>query len=138
MNRVSFINPRLSLETVNEKRQMASGNKVTSGEVEKALRYLEEAGYSSSQVGIYVMMGMADQPFEEVYETMQFVHKLGGKILLVEYSPIPGTKEWEKSLLEDNLNALLHNNSLFALYDVKDWKEFQKLKDEARRLNRKY
>jgi len=70
MNRPGFINPRLSLETVNEKRQMASGNNVTSGEVEKALRYLEEARYSPSQVGIYVMMGMADQPFEEVYETM--------------------------------------------------------------------
>lgn len=137
MSRVGFITPRLSLETVDEKRQMVSGGKVTSGEVERALRYLEEAGYSPSQVGIYVMMGMPDQPFEEVYKTMQFVHRLGAKILLVEYSPIPGTKEWQKSRLDDSLDPLLHNNSLFPLYDVRDWKEFQKLKDEARRLNRK-
>jgi radical SAM superfamily enzyme YgiQ (UPF0313 family) len=137
MRRVGFINPRLSLETVNEKRQMASGNKVTSEEVEQALRYLEEAGYSPGEVGIYVMMGMPDQPFEEVYETMQFVHRLRAKILLVEYSPIPGTKEWEKSGLEDNLDPLLHNNSLFPLYDVREWKEFQKLKDEAQKLNQK-
>ena len=136
MRRVGFINPRLSLEAVDEKRQVASGGKVTSGEVERALRYLEEAGYSPSEVGIYVMMGVPDQPFEEVYETMWFVHRLGAKILLVEYSPIPGTKEWEKSILDDNLDPLLHNNSLFPLYDVKDWKKFQKLKDEARRLNR--
>ena len=135
MNKVGFINPRLSLETVNEKRQTASGNKVTNEEVERALRYLEEAGYSPGQVGIYVMMGMPNQPFEEVYETMQFVHRLRAKILLVEYSPIPGTKEWEKSALNDALDPLLHNNSLFPLYDVKDWKEFQKLKDEARKLN---
>jgi len=88
-------------------------------------------------VGIYVMMGMVDQPVEEVYETMQFVHRLGAKILLVEYSPIPGTKEWKKSVLNDNLDPLLHNNSIFPLYDVKYWKQFQKLKDEAQRLNRK-
>lgn len=137
MSRAGFINPRLSLETVNEKRQMESGNKVSGEEVERAVRYLGEAGYSSSQVGIYVMMGMADQPFQEVYESMQFVHGLGAKILLVEYSPIPGTKEWEKSLLDDNLDPLLHNNSLFPLYDVKYWEQFQKLKDEARRLNQK-
>ncbi len=136
MNRLGFINPRLSLETVNEKRQTTSGNKVSTGEVERAVRYLEEAGYSPSQVGIYVMMGMPDQPYEEVYETMQFVHRLGAKILLVEYSPIPGTEEWKRSVLNDNLDPLLHNNSIFPLYDVKDWKEFQKLKDEARRLNR--
>jgi len=137
MNSVGFIDPRLSLETVDERRQMESGNKVTSEELERAIRYLREAGYSSSQVGIYVMMGLPDQPFEEVYDTMQFVHGLGAKILLAEYSLIPGTKEWEKSLLDDNLDPLLHNNSLFPLHDVKDWKEFQKLKDEARRLNRK-
>jgi len=71
-----------------------------------------------------------------VYETMQFVHRLGAKILLVEYSPIPGTNEWEKSGLDDNLDPLLHNNSLFPLFNVKDWREFQKLKDEARKLNR--
>jgi hypothetical protein len=71
-----------------------------------------------------------------VYNTIRFVHKLGAKILLVEYSPIPGTKEWEKSVLDDDLDPLLHNNSLFPLYDIKDWTEFQKLKDEALRLNR--
>jgi len=136
MRRVGFMNPRLSLETVDEKRQMVSGAKVTSGEVERALHYLEEAGYSPGQVGIYVMMGMPDQPFEEVYETMQFVNSLGARILLVEYSPIPGTEEWEKSVMDNSLDPLLHNNSLFPLYDVRDWKEFQKLKDEARRLNR--
>lgn len=135
MRRVGFINPRLSLETVDEKRQATSGAKVTSGEVERALHYLEEAGYSPGQVGIYVMMGIPDQPFAEVYETIQFVHRLGARILLVEYSPVPGTKEWEKSLLDDSIDPLLHNNSLFPLYDVRDWKEFQKLKDEARRLN---
>jgi len=136
MHRVGFISPRLSLETVNEKRQAASGGKVTNGEVERAVRYLEEAGYSPDQVGIYIMMGMPHQSFEEVYETMQFVHRLGAKILLVEYSPIPGTNEWEKSGLDDNLDPLLHNNSLFPLFNVKDWREFQKLKDEARKLNR--
>lgn len=135
MRKGGFINPRLSMETADEKRQMASGSKVTSGEVERAVRYLEEAGYSPGQVGIYVMMGMPDQPFAEVFKTMQFVHRLGARILLVEYSPVPGTKEWEKSLWDDSIDPLLHNNSLFPLYDVGDWKEFQKLKDEARRLN---
>jgi hypothetical protein len=44
MNRVGFMNPRLSLETVARQKQMATGNKVTSAEVERALGYLQEAG----------------------------------------------------------------------------------------------
>jgi len=136
MKEAGFINPRLSLETIYEKRQMATGNKVTTEDVEKAVCYLKEGGYSKGEVGIYVMMGMPDQPFEEVYETMEFVHRLGAKVLLVEYSPIPGTQEWKESMLDENLDPLLHNNSLFPLYEIKDWKEFQKLKDEAQRLNR--
>jgi len=135
MKRTGFVNPRLSLETIDEKRQTASGNKVTSGEVERALSYLKRAGYLPREVGVYVMMGMPAQPFEEVYETMRFVHKLGARILLVEYSPIPGTKEWEKTGLADDIDPLLHNNSIFPLYKVKDWREFQKLKDEALKLN---
>ncbi|UCD83806.1 MAG: B12-binding domain-containing radical SAM protein [Deltaproteobacteria bacterium] len=135
MKEMGFILPRLSLETINPERQMTTGGKVSTGELKEAMKSLRKAGYSPGEVGVYLMMGMPGQEMPEVRETIQFVHSLGAKVLLVEYSPIPGTRDWELSGLEPDLDPLLHNNSLFPLYPLSEWKNFQELKDEAHRLN---
>ena len=135
MKEIRFVLPRLSLETISQERQAATGGKVVTGELEQALENLLKAGYAPGEVGVYVMMGMPGQELQEVQETIQFVHTLGAKVLLVEYSPIPGTGDWERSGLDPDLDPLLHNNSLFPLYPLSEWKNFQELKDEAHRLN---
>lgn len=138
MKEMGFVLPRLSLETVDQERQAATGGKVITGELKQALENLRKAGYAPGEVGVYVMMGMPGQETQEVWDTIQFVHSLGAKVLLVEYSPIPGTKDWERSGLESDLDPLLHNNSLFPLHTLSEWKNFQRLKDEAHRLNQDY
>lgn len=134
MHKVNFIQPRLSLETINKNRQKTTGSKVTNKEFEIAVKNLKTAGYKSGEISAYVMMGMPEQNFNEVKESIKFVSDLGVKVFLVEYSPIPGTRDWQdyKFNFED---PLLHNNSIFPLYSVKDWDKFQKLKDFARQCN---
>ncbi|MEW6608881.1 MAG: radical SAM protein, partial [bacterium] len=65
---------------------------------------------------VYIMCGLPGQDEEEVEAGIIFLRNLGVKIKLVEYSPIPGTKEWEKGVREFGFDPiadpLLHNNSV--------------------------
>jgi len=128
MHRANFICPRLSLETTNVMRQRETGNKVTNEEFKTAVKNLYNAGYKTGEVGAYVMMGMPGQDFKEVEDSIKFVSDLGAKVFLVEYSPIPGTKDWQEYKFNFR-DPLFHNNSIFPLYDIEDWGKFQKLKD---------
>jgi len=136
MRRADFIQPRLSLETSSEKRQKETGAKVTNKEFEKAVKDLYGAGTKQGETGEYVMMGMPGQDLDEVRDSIIFASDLGVKVFLSEYSPIPGTRDWQDNKFEFN-DPLLHNNSIFPLYGVKDWGKLQQLKDLARDLNKK-
>lgn len=131
------IMPRISLETTNQQRQVSTGGKVSSLEFEAACKNLFEAGYKKGEVGSYILMGMQGQGFKEVEESINFAHKTGALVLLAEYSPIPGTKDWEevKEILPFD-DPLWHNNSLYPLHKLSDWKTFQNLKDLAHKLNK--
>ncbi len=132
----SFIQPRLSLETANPQRQMKTGNKITNQEFLQAIKNLGKAGYRNKDIGVYLMYACPEENLNEVYESVNFVHQQGARILLVEYSPIPGTKDWQIYNLEANASEpLLQNNSIFPLYPLAYWQEFQRLKDYARKLN---
>ena len=56
-----------------------------------------DKGYSPKDIGVYVMYGLPGQTVSEVLKSMEFVNSLGAKIYLTEYSPIPGTKDWENA-----------------------------------------
>jgi len=136
LHQTNFIQPRLSLETSNPEKQKQTGNKVSNEEFSCALEYLQRAGYTAKDIGVYLMIGCPEQTFDEIYESINFVHRLGAKVLLVEYSPIPGTIDDEtyKFNLSD---PLLHNNSIFPLHPLTLWDKFQKLKDYAHQINQK-
>jgi len=130
----NFVQPRLSLETTNPERQKKTGNKITNEEFIQAIKNLQKAGYQTKDISVYLMYASPKENLSEVYKSINFVHQLGAKVLLVEYSPIPGTKDWE--IYNFNFSdPLLQNNSIFPLYPLEYWPEFQKLKDYARKLN---
>ncbi|HCJ66718.1 MAG TPA: radical SAM protein [Elusimicrobia bacterium] len=132
----NFVQPRLSLETTNPERQKKTGNKITNEEFIQAIKNLNRVGYQTKNIGVYLMYACPEENLNEVYESVNFVHQLGAKVLLVEYSPIPGTKDW----VTYNFNfpdPLLQNNSIFPLYPLEYWQEFQKLKDYVRKLNQR-
>lgn len=137
MNHARFIMPRLSLETASEKRQNMTGGKIYNEEFAAACRYLAEAGYRPGEYAAYLLLGMPGQALAEVEQGIRFAHGLGCKVLLAEYSAIPGTKDWDiASCLLPSDDPLWHNNSLFGLFRPEQWREIQALKDLSRTLNR--
>lgn len=137
MKKNNFIWPRLSLETINPARQKETGGKVNCAEFEKAVFYLKEAGYQAGEIGVYLLCGLPDQSFEEVKDSINYAARLGLKITLAEFSPVPGTPDFEKSGLKDK-DPLWHNNSIFPLHPLADWPKFQQLKDLVKAVNRGY
>lgn len=137
MKIANFSSLYLSLETSVPEKQISTGGKVTNEDLIRALDNLEKAGYSRKEIVVYVLAGMADQSVEEVASTCLFVNSLGAKVHLAEYSPIPGTKDWQKikadGLIESD-DPLLQNNSIYPLWRTRE-NEMQRLKDLVKVLN---
>ena len=142
---------RLSFEGLSQRVQDASGGKVSSDDLENALNCLrnieddtggrERRCHPSWDIGVYILMGLPDQSFDEIVDTMRYVNSIGGKIKLTQYSPVPGTKEFQraKQLCPDIVEEpLAHNNSTFSTIGMGiDHKAVQELKSLAGRLNMK-
>lgn len=131
-----FAEPRLGFESSSASRQASTGGKVTSEELKRAVMYLKEAGYRNDEIGVYLLIGLPDQSYEEAEESLLFVNSLGARVHLEEYSPVPGTPYYEMSGIPKDADPLMHNNSVFPLYDSRRFAEFQKLKDLNQRLNK--
>jgi len=98
MKRAGFETIRFGLETQDPIRQKELGEKAQLEDLERALGYLKNAGYEPSQIGVYLLAGLPGQTAVEVERDIRAVKKLGARPYLSEYSPIPGTELWEKSL----------------------------------------
>ncbi|MCL2484643.1 MAG: radical SAM protein [Endomicrobia bacterium] len=146
MKKANFVMPRFSLESADAHIQKETGAKITNEGFEKAAAVLQEAGYKKGEYLIYLLMGMPGQPLADVEESMRYVHKFGAKISLSEYSVVSGTKDFERQLQMTNdelrINGkdfakepLLHNKSVYPLFDVKGWSEIYRIKNLAKELN---
>jgi radical SAM superfamily enzyme YgiQ (UPF0313 family) len=133
MKAANFCTIRLGLETVDRRRQNATGNKVSNEELERAVRYLKGGGFTKKEIGVYLMYGLPGQLLEEVREGVEFLKRLNVRINLAEFSPIRGTKSWEElvqnGVIEENLDPLLTNNTVFSyLYSGYDPGEIEEMK----------
>ena len=124
MYEVGFKTVRLGLETSDAVRQKRMGDKVTNGEMERAITYLRRAGYSGEDVGVYVLAGLPGQRVSEVEESIRFVRACGATPRVAEYSPIPQTPLWEAAVRVSKFDLrgdpLFHNNSILPC----QWEEF--------------
>jgi len=115
--RSGFKTLRLSLETTNRRIQRETGNKVTNEEFEEALRILEAAGFGPEELGAYIFIGHPEQNKDDIIDSINYLNEKGIRPFLVEYSPIPGTFDWNrmvgKGIIEDDIDPLLHNNTVF-------------------------
>jgi radical SAM superfamily enzyme YgiQ (UPF0313 family) len=119
MLKAGFKTIRISLETSNAARQRRIGNKITSEGLRDAIDNLKSAGYTGSDIGVYVLTGLPGQPLEEMLESVRYVHSCGAMAKLAIYSPIPGTVEWNRAVKESGFDPdadpVLHNNSIYPI-----------------------
>ena len=136
----NFKTIRLSFETSNEDRRHDMFNKISNDGMVEAIENLTEAGYKPQELEAYIIMGLPGQDLDEVLSSIIFVNNLGVKVSLASYSPIPGTKDFERSvergLIEPDIDPLLTNKSIFPLHNNKNgYATYRKVREFSRVLN---
>lgn len=96
--------------------QRRTGGKIYADEFAKAVRYLFDQGIEANQIAAYLIVGHPESDSQEVEASMQFVHGLGIRLMLSEFSPIPGTPDGERCRQWVDLDEpLSHNKTIFPL-----------------------
>ena len=114
MTRAGFASFFFGLESGAAAWQTATGGKVNAGEFAAAVDCLRSAG--TRYIAAYIIAGHPDSETQSLEESMQFVHDCGAKIVLSEFSPIPGTEDGKKSTpWADMKEPLSHNKTAFAI-----------------------
>ncbi len=136
MYRSGFKTIRLSLETVDPERQTLTGGKVKNKELDFAIHNLKEAGFTREQIGVYLMYGLPGQGLKEVIQGIEYLMSRDVRIHLAEYSPIPGTRDWEllikKGIIHNDIDPLLTNNTVFSILCAHyDREELRRIKEKV-------
>ncbi len=135
-----FATIRISLESVAKERRRDIHNKITPGEMTRAVQHLVKAGYRPGQIETYIIMGLPGQAIEEVVETMLYAHSLGVQIRLASFSPIPGTVDYQRAIekgdFPSDADPLLTNKTVIPLFRTRQaYEQFHQLSQYANMLN---
>jgi hypothetical protein len=131
-----FENLYLGFESTAYDWQQKTGGKVHSDEVARAVNHLLAAGLELSRLHAYIIIGHPNSDEQQVENSMRFAHGLGIRIMLSEFSPIPGTPDGELCRQWTDLTEpLSHNKVAFALRRLGPL-ELNRLKQLAKDLNR--
>ncbi|MCF7907910.1 MAG: radical SAM protein [Candidatus Omnitrophica bacterium] len=131
-----FINPHFGLETLNPKLQKAWGDKATRDDLVKGIESLKNGGFKNGEFSIYLLLGYPNQDLDELKSDVEFINRLGARVSLAEFSPVPETEIFKH--YQNNVDEpILHNNSLFSFFQKEKIKDFWKIKNYVRDLNKK-
>ncbi len=94
--------------------QRSTGGKVYSSEFAAAVKHLQAARARS--ILTYIIVGHPDSDSQDLELSIRFAHECGTRVLLSEFSPIPGTIDGKKSeRWADPDEPLSHNKTAFAI-----------------------
>jgi radical SAM superfamily enzyme YgiQ (UPF0313 family) len=127
MRCAGFTTIRLGLEAADPRVLLRDGGKVDRTSFARAVEALFEAGFTAREVAAYVLIGRPGQNVPETRDTVAFAHRLGVQVRTAQFSPIPGTAEWQTAVaagcIADGADPLLHNNSIYPCGDLQAWEE---------------
>jgi hypothetical protein len=108
----------------------------------RAVEALCAGGYRADEIAVYVLAGLPGQLPEEVEISIRAAAAAGVQVHVAEYSPIPGTGLWEKSVACSDFpiaeEPLVQNNTVFPLRSERfTERDLYELKQQARRLTRR-
>lgn len=116
MYQANFKTMYLSLETTNPDVQKETGGKVNTNEFMNAVDILFSVGFTSEQIHVYILFGMPGQDPQDMIDSIELCHKLKVHPHLCEFSPIPHTREFAKTGLNEDTDPLYHNNLFYTWY----------------------
>jgi radical SAM superfamily enzyme YgiQ (UPF0313 family) len=106
---------RFGLESLNIEDEKY-GNKFKIDQLKNLLNNLNECRIPKEVISFYILVGLPEQSFEEVENTVKTALKLGIKPRIAEYSPIPSTPLFEKAkeeLINNKKNYINIDEPLF-------------------------
>jgi radical SAM superfamily enzyme YgiQ (UPF0313 family) len=114
MVRAGFASFFFGLESHDFSWQRSTGGKITPNEFRAAANHLRAAGAKS--IVAYIIAGHPEQDGQDPESAIRFANECGAKVLLSEFSPIPGTVDGNKSEAWADLSEpLSHNKTAFAI-----------------------
>jgi hypothetical protein len=144
MREAGFVTIRLGLETIDPEERLRDGGKVDEASFGQAVEALFAVGFTARDMAAYVLVGRPPTPgqtdgqrLETVHATVAFAHRLGIQVRVAEFSPVPGTLEWQAAVeagcIPGDADPLLHNK---ALCPCADGLALEELKRQVRHGNR--
>jgi hypothetical protein len=125
----------LGFESASSKWQQNTGSKVFSEELAQAVKHLLRAGANPAEITAYQILGHPHSDIQELEATMHFVHSLGIRGMLADFSPIPGTPDGEYCRKWVDMDEpLMHNKTAFPII-LLGFDQTNRLKDLQRKLN---
>lgn len=120
MKRAKVQTIKVGLETLDIGLQTQTGSKVTTAEFLRSIEILKSVGFTKTEVSAYLMINLPGQALEDVAEAVRLCARLGIGVNLNEYTPIPGTREYEQLIrsgrLPENPDPVLLNNSILPYW----------------------
>lgn len=137
MFRAGFTTLRLGLETTAFQERADLDWKVTESEFHRAVDCLKRAGFSSGQIGAYLLAGLPGQSDAAIEASVRTVLASGITPILAYYTPIPHTPMWEpaKAASRYDLEAdpVFTNNTIFPCRkEGFSWSMITRLKELVR------
>jgi pyruvate-formate lyase-activating enzyme len=125
----------LGYESSSTRVQNSTGGKVEDAHLASAARNLLSARAERQNITAYVLAGHPASPPADIEDSMRFVHSLGIRITLSDFTPIPGTPDAEQaSRLVDLAEPLNHNKTAWPIRFIGN-DRMNRLKDLCRSLN---
>ena len=136
MVRAGFKTFYLGFESASTQWQKQTGSKVFCEELAQAVEHLKAAGADPQNITAYQILGHPQSDAQQLEQSMHFVHSLGIRGMLADFSPIPGTPDGDQcAKYVDMAEPLNHNKTAFPI-TLLGFKETNRLKDLQRTLNR--
>jgi radical SAM superfamily enzyme YgiQ (UPF0313 family) len=98
MFRAGFATIRLGVETASFSDRRTMDAKLTADEFSEGIRHLKAAGFRSSQIGAYLLVGLPYQSLASVRDSIRIVKASGIVPVMAYYSPIPHTAMWKSAV----------------------------------------
>ncbi len=135
MVRAGFASFYLGAESISPEWLETSGAKVFPEELSKATEILKNTGVPGSSITAYLLLGHPAHSPEMIESSMRYIHRLGIRIMLAEYSPVPGTADGERyGPAVAWQEPLWHNKTAFTA-KILGWGEVCRLKHLCQQLN---
>lgn len=140
MRQAGFQELRMGFESSSETFHEQYGRKFSKNTFSDMIDEICCAGFSASQIRVYILAGLPGQYSREVTDSLLFASQFGVSVSIAEYTPVPCTSLWEESCRRSRYplskEPLYHNNSLQPLaWEQFSTKDMQRIKLLAKSLN---